>query len=153
MTDAAPNSPAHGTWLAFDFGLRRIGVAVGQTATGTANPLDVVRHGASEPDWDHLHRLVGEWRPSGLLVGLPLGPEGELTPMAGRARRFGERLAEDTGLPVAYSDERLSSRAAEGRFAEARARGAARRKDAAKLDAMAAAVILENWLQSLPHEP
>lgn len=131
--------------------MRRIGVAVGQTATRTASPLAVVRHGNQSPDWDHLRRLLDEWRPLGLVVGLPLGAEGDATPMSQRARTFGEALAETTGLPVAWSDERLSSRAAEQRFAERRASGAARRKDASQLDAMAAAIILENWLQSLPH--
>jgi putative Holliday junction resolvase len=149
---ATPDRPA-GTWLGFDFGLRRIGVAVGQTATRTARPLVVVRHGDRDPDWDHLRRLVEEWRPAGLVVGLPLGPEGDATPMSGRARAFGDRLAEKTGLPVAWCDERLSSRAAEQRFADRRASGTARRRDAALLDAMAAAIVLENWLQSVPDEP
>lgn len=148
-------SPAwpDGTWLGFDFGLRRIGVAVGQTATRTARPLAVVRHGDRAPDWRHLERLLDEWRPAGLVVGLPLGPEGDATPMSGRAKAFGRQLADRAGRPLAWSDERFSSQAAEARFADRRAAGAARRKDAASLDAMAAAIILENWLQSLPHEP
>lgn len=148
----APSAlPPPGTWLAFDFGLRRIGVAVGQTATGTAAPLDVVRHGATDPDWVHLERLIEEWRPAGLLVGLPLGADGKATPMSGRARAFGNALGERVGLPVAWCDERLSSRDAERRFAEQRAAGTARRKAAARLDAMAAAIFLENWLQSVRH--
>lgn len=141
-----------GTWLAFDFGLRRIGVAVGQTMTGTANPLDIVRHGSDRPDWDHIRRIVAEWRPAGFVVGLPLDAAGGETPMSGRARAFGAQLATEFGVPVAWCDERLSSQAAGQRFADRRAAGAARRKDAAQLDAMAAAIFLENWLQSLPHE-
>lgn len=150
--DTTPGLRPAGTWLAFDFGLRRIGVAVGQTATRTASPLAVVRHGSREPDWVHLRQLLDEWKPVGLVVGLPLGPDGDPTPMSGRARAFGDTLGAESGLPVAWSDERLSSRAAEQRFAANRAAGSARRKDAAQLDAMAAAIILENWLQSLPHE-
>lgn len=141
-----------GTWLGFDFGLKRIGVAVGQTTTRTARPLAVVRHGERSPDWAHLDRLLEEWRPAGLVVGLPLGPEAQPTPMSGRARAFGKRLRERSGLPLAWCDERFSSRTAERRFAARRAAGAARRKDAAQLDAMAAAVVLENWLQSLSDE-
>ena len=141
-----------GTWLAFDFGLRRIGVAVGQTMTRTATPLDVVRHGAKEPDWDHLSSLVDEWRPAGFVVGLPLGPEGDETPMSKRAKAFGEALETAFDRPVAWCDERFTSQAAEQHFADRRAAGTARRKDAALLDAMAAAIFLENWLQSLPHE-
>ncbi len=139
-----------GTWLGFDFGLKRIGVAVGQTATRTANPLVVVGHGASGPDWVHIRKILKEWRPAALVVGLPLDLEGNATPMSGRARQFGEALAVEAGKPVAWCDERLTSKAAEGQFQAARAAGAARRRDASMLDAMAAAVILENWLQSLP---
>ena len=153
MPEDAGRAWPGGTWLAFDFGLRRIGVAVGQTTTRTANPLAIVRHGDQAPDWDHLRSLVDEWRPAGFLVGLPLGPEGKETPMSGRARAFGKALEARFDRPVDWCDERLSSQAAERRFADQRAAGAARRKDAAQLDAMAAAIFLENWLQSLPHEP
>jgi putative Holliday junction resolvase len=152
MPDDAGRARPAGTWLAFDFGLRRIGVAVGQTTLRTASPLEIVRHGDKTPDWDHLHRLIEEWRPAGFVVGLPLGPEGEETPMSRSARAFGEELGARFDRPVAWCDERLTSQAAERRFADRRAAGAARRKDAALLDAMAAAIFLENWLQSLPHE-
>jgi putative Holliday junction resolvase len=133
--------------LGFDFGLRRIGVAVGQTATHTASSLETISHGR-EPDWIAIARLVKEWKPATLLVGLPLGSDGEETNMSKAARRFGTALQKRFSLEVAYADERLSSRAAEDRFAELRASGRARRKDANQLDAMAAQIILENWLQS-----
>jgi putative Holliday junction resolvase len=133
--------------LGFDFGLRRIGVAVGQTATHTASSLETVSHGR-EPDWIAIARLVNEWKPATLLVGLPLGPEGEETEMSKAARRFGAALNKRFSLAVAYADERLSSRAAKDRFAALRASGSLRRKDASQLDAMAAQIILENWLQS-----
>ena len=136
--------------LGFDFGLRRIGVAIGQTATHTASSLETVGHGR-EPDWIAITRLVTEWKPATLLVGLPLGPDGEETDMSKAARRFGAALQKRFSLKVAYADERLSSRAAEDRFVEMRASGRARRKDASQLDSMAAQIILENWLQSL-HE-
>ena len=77
--------------LAFDFGLRRIGVAVGQATTRTASSLETVGNGA-EPDWAALDRLVRDWRPQLLLVGVPLGPEGEETEMSRAARRFGSAL-------------------------------------------------------------
>jgi putative Holliday junction resolvase len=133
--------------LGFDFGLRRIGVAVGQTATHTASSLETISHGR-EPDWIAIARLVKEWKPATLLVGLPLGSDGEETNMSKAARRFGAALHKRFSLEVAYADERLSSRAAKDRFAELRASGRARRKDANQLDAMAAQIILENWLQS-----
>jgi len=141
-----PASP-RGYTLAFDFGLRRIGVAVGQTTTCTASKLETVRNGRS-PDWSAIDRLVREWRPQQLLVGLPLGPEGDETDMSKACRQFGEALTERYGLPVNFADERLSSKAAESRFAELRADGRLRRKNADQLDAISAQIILENWLQS-----
>ena len=134
--------------LAFDFGLRRIGVAVGQTTTYTASALETVSHG-QKPDWAAIDRLVREWRPQLLVVGLPLGAEGEETDMSRAARSFGKALRKHYGLDVEFADERLSSRAAGSRFAEQRAAGSLRKKDSGQLDAMAAQIILENWLQSL----
>jgi putative Holliday junction resolvase len=146
MPEAASIS---GYILGFDFGFRRIGVAVGQTATHTASSLETVSR-AQQPDWSAIDRLVKEWRPVLLLVGLPLGAEGEETDMSRAARSFGRSLQKRYSIPVEYADERLSSRVAESRFAELRASGGLRRKDASQLDAMAAQVILENWLQSPP---
>jgi putative Holliday junction resolvase len=133
--------------LAFDFGLRRIGVAVGQATTRTASNLETVRNGR-EPDWRAVDRLVREWRPQLLLVGLPLGPDGDETDMSKAARSFGAQLENRYSLPVDFADERLTSRAAESRFAELRASGGLRRKNADQLDAISAQIILENWLQS-----
>lgn len=141
-----------GNILGFDFGLRRIGVAVGQFATRTASALDTVTH-RDTPDWAALDRLVREWRPAALVVGLPLDRSGAETDLSRAARRFAADLAERYGLPCDFSDERLTSRAAETRFAELRAAGRARRKHAGRLDAMAARIILENWLQSAPGRP
>lgn len=134
--------------LSFDFGLRRIGVAVGQATTFTASALETVRHN-QKPDWAAIDRLVKEWKPQLLVVGLPLGAEGDETDMSKAARSFGRKLGSRYALEIAFADERLSSRAAEGRFAEQRAAGSKRRKDAGQLDAVAAQIILENWLQSL----
>lgn len=133
--------------LGFDFGLRRIGVAVGQATTRTASGLKIVSNGP-EPDWAALDRLVREWRPQLLVVGVPLGPEGDETDMSRAARRFGSALGARYDLGVEYADERLTSRAAESRFAELRAAGHLRRKHSDQLDAISARIILENWLQS-----
>ena len=140
---------SRGPILAFDFGLRRIGIAVGQFTTMTAGSLETVSNG-KEPDWVAIDRLVNEWKPTQLLVGLPLGAEGDETKMSRAARKFGNQLLNRYSLQVNYADERLSSRAAESRFAELRAQGSLRRKHVQKLDAMAAQIILENWLQSNP---
>jgi putative Holliday junction resolvase len=138
-----------GVLLAFDFGLKRIGVAVGQTTTRTANPLAVVAS-SSGTDWQRISELVEEWRPRGAVVGLPLDAEGQDTEMSRAARRFGAELEKRYSIAVYFADERLTSRQAESQFAAMRARGELRRKSAARLDAMAAKIILENWLQSLP---
>jgi len=136
-----------GTLLAFDFGHRRIGVAIGQTLTGTASALTVVPV-ASKPDWQVIGGIISEWKPAALVVGLPLGDDGGETDMSKDARRFGRQLEGRYGIPIFFEDERLTSFGAEQRFVDARARGGMRRKEAALKDAMAAQIILENWLQS-----
>ena len=136
-----------GTLLAFDFGHRRIGVAVGQTLTGSANALAVVS-ASGQPDWQTITTIVKEWNPVTLIVGLPLAADGGETDMSKDARGFGAALADRFDIPVLYEDERLTSFSADARFSAARAQGGMRRKDAAMKDAMAAQIILENWLQS-----
>jgi putative Holliday junction resolvase len=135
--------------LGFDFGLRRIGVAVGQFTTMTATSLETVGHGKT-PDWAVIDRLVREWKPALLLVGLPLDKNGDETDMSRTARKFGATLHDRYSLDVSFADERLSSLAAESRFAELRAQGSLKKKHARQLDAMAAQIILENWIQSTP---
>ncbi len=138
-----------GTLLGFDFGLRRIGVAVGQTATQTASALVTVSH-STQPDWQVISNLIKEWQPAGLVVGLPLDAGGHETQMSRAARQFAAVLGQRFRKPVYFIDERLTSVQAESQFAEARSAGRARRKDARRLDAVAAKIILENWLQSRP---
>ena len=133
--------------LAFDFGKRRIGVAVGQSLTGTATPLNIVANG-DKPDWDEISRLVNEWKPGLFVVGLPLSLDGEETTTSKLAREFGRQLTNRFGVDTQFQDERLTSVDAERQFAEMRAAGSARRKDSARLDAVAAKIILENWLNT-----
>ena len=137
--------------LGFDYGLRRIGVAVGQFTTMTATSLETVAHGKT-PDWAVIDRLGREWKPALLLVGLPLAINGDETDMSRAARKFGTWLHGRYSLDVSFADERLSSRAAQSRFTELRAQGNLRKKHARQLDAMAAQIILESWLQSSPGE-
>lgn len=148
-TKAGMPEPAQprGNILGFDFGYKRIGVAVGQCTTRTASALTTVRHGGS-PDWPAIDRLVREWRPEGFVVGLPLDQAGGETETSAAARGFGNALAQRYRVPCTYFDERLTSRAAEARFADLRASGGARRRDRRRVDALAAQIILENWLQS-----
>jgi len=136
-----------GTVIAFDFGLRRIGVAVGQTLTGSANVLTVVPV-AGKPDWQAIAAIVDEWKPAALVVGLPLAEDGGETGMSEAARKFGRQLEGRFAVPVLFEDERLTSFSADQRFVEARAKSGMRKKDAALKDAIAAQIILESWLQA-----
>jgi putative Holliday junction resolvase len=130
------------TLLAFDFGLRRIGVAVGQRVTGTANPLSTIRARDGRPEWNRIDRLIGEWQPDALIVGLPLNMDDSEQPLTARARRFGRQLAQRYGIPVIEVDERLSTRAAW----EARS-GLTTFTTDGQIDKLAAAIILETWLR------
>jgi putative Holliday junction resolvase len=132
--------------LGFDYGLRRIGVAVGQRVTGTASAIAVLRNSDQGPDWAACDALHKTWRPQALIVGLPLGRDGHDQPMTHAARGFARLLEERYRLPVYLVDERYTSRAADAEFVEARRAGTARRKDAAMLDAQAARRIVEQWL-------
>jgi putative Holliday junction resolvase len=122
--------------LAFDFGLRHIGVAVGQTVTGTASPLTTLAARSGTPDWDAVVALVREWAPQALVVGLPLNMDDTESEMSGRARRFANRLGSASGIAVHLVDERLTSRAV---------------KDAGpdRAHAAAAVLIAEGWLARL----
>jgi putative Holliday junction resolvase len=102
---------ASGYVLAFDFGLRHIGVAVGQTITRTATPLTTLFARNGKPDWAAVSRLVDDWRPTAVLVGLPLNMDGSESDMSARARKFADRLATLTGIRVELVDERLTSHA------------------------------------------
>lgn len=133
--------------LGFDVGARRIGVAVGNTLTATARAVAVIEVGEAGLDWSRVEALVREWRPDRLVVGEPLTLEGEAQPATHFARRFATQAAELTKLPIAMVDERYSSLDAERRFAERRKAGQAKRRDAAALDALAAEIIVERWLQ------
>ena len=95
-----------------------------------------------------ISKLIKEWQPAGLVVGLPLDAGGHETQMSRAARQFAAVLGQRFRKPVYFIDERLTSVQAESQFAEARSAGRARRKDARRLDAVAAKIILENWLQS-----
>lgn len=142
----APGSPPS-VVLGFDYGARRIGVAVGNRVSGSARALGIVGNGANGPDWLRLAALLREWRPEAVLVGLPLNLDAGEQANSRAARAFADTLHQLHGLPVALVDERLTSRAAAERFAERRAGGAARRKHAAALDAIAAEIIVEQWLR------
>ncbi|MEN1972919.1 Holliday junction resolvase RuvX [Luteimonas sp. MJ204] len=135
-----------GTVLGFDVGARRIGVAVGSAFGHGARALEVVDVHAGKVDWSAIDRLQKEWRPDGCVVGDPMTLDGGDQPIRLRARAFAHELARRYSIPVVMVDERSSSIEAAQRFAVDRAEGRRRRRDAAALDAVAAAVIVERWL-------
>lgn len=133
------------TCLGFDYGTRRIGVAVGQDLTATASELASIDAKDGVPDWTAIEKLIEYWRPKALVVGLPLREDGSDSEQTERARRFARQLHGRYGLPVHLQDERLSSRRAE-ELLRGRQRG--RREDRRKkVDRVAACLILEDWLQ------
>lgn len=152
----APSGAPCRTALGFDFGRARIGIAIGDAITGAARPLRTLTARQQRPDWDTMARLIAEWRPDWLVVGVPRHADGADSTLTAAALHFSRQLQSRFGLPVATVDEHLSSWAAEQRYAETSPRRRAR--DPGQ-DAGAAAVILESWLiqavtaQSAPGEP
>lgn len=138
--------PPTATVLGFDVGSRRIGVAVGSSFGDSGRAVAVVEVRGGEPDWAGLDRIRREWQPGGLVVGDPLTLDDGDQPARIRAHAFARQLRSRYGVPVVLVDERSSSQEAARRFAAQRASGHKRRRDAAALDAMAAAVIVERWL-------
>jgi len=129
-----------GAVLGFDYGVCKIGVAVGQTVTRTATPLSTLPTRDDRPDWDAISRLIRDWQPESLGVGLPLEMNDSEAPVATRARRFARQLEGRYRLPVYLADERLTTREA------IRQLGRDARRDALRVDAVAARLILETWL-------
>ncbi|WP_293646362.1 Holliday junction resolvase RuvX [Thiolapillus sp.] len=134
--------PRSMTLLGFDYGTRKIGVAVGQELTATATPLTVLHLVKNKPDWDGIADLTEEWQPDALVVGLPIGPEENETPMTVAARKFSRQLHGRFGLPVHLADERLTSREAWSRI------GGIAERDVTRIDSMAAKLILETWFSA-----
>ena len=134
------------TWLGFDFGTKRLGVAVGQTVTGSASPLTTLSARAGRPDWEAIGALIATWRPSGLIVGLPFNMDDSEAQAAPGARRFARQLEGRFRLPVYLVDERLTSVEAERSLCQHNRRPGA-------VDAYAAKLILETWLSErhCPH--
>ncbi|MBF8268428.1 MAG: Holliday junction resolvase [Gammaproteobacteria bacterium] len=124
------------TYLCFDYGTRRIGVAVGQTLTATASPLATIRVVNGIPDWRGITALVRQWQPQALVVGLPVTMTDDNQPLTAKAEKFARQLAGRYRIPVHRAEERLTTYAAKHRL-----------KRTTDLDPVAAQIILESWLQ------
>lgn len=127
------------TLLGFDYGTRKIGVAVGQTVTGTATALETIRARAQRPDWQRIEAIIREWQPQAAVLGLPMRMDDTEEDWTDRVRRFARQIEGRFGLPVHLVDERLTTMEARSRL------GIGDRPDD-RLDALAAKLILETWL-------
>ncbi|CAE6887725.1 ribonuclease H-like domain containing nuclease [Pseudomonas marincola] len=131
--------------LGFDYGTKQIGVAVGQPITGQARELCVLKAQNGVPDWQKVEALIREWQPDAIVVGLPLNMDGSPSDMSERAEKFGRRLNGRFNLPVHTHDERLTTYAAKGeRLQQGQSSGYRERP----VDALAAALVLEGWMQA-----
>lgn len=149
----APTSPQ--IILAFDYGTRRIGVASGDTLTRTARPLQTFEHSGELP-WTQFDRVMREFRPSRIVVGLPHNMDGTPTALTETTRQFARDLQARYRIDTVMVDERLSSREAEGHLREARASGVkARRLTRGDIDMAAARILLERWFENpdAAHDP
>lgn len=140
-----PEKPVE-TILAFDFGLRRIGIAAGDTLTATAAPRPAAFVTRTGPDWSVIGREIASLKPRRLVVGAPYNVDGTPGALAPAARRFADELERRFRLPVSMVDERWSSLEADAALKARRAGGGRRRIRREEIDSTAAAIILERWL-------
>ena len=131
------------TFLGFDFGMKNIGVAVGQELTKTANPLTVIKAREGIPNWDQIKTLLDQWSPQLLVVGLPLNMDGSEQEMTAAARRFGNRLNGRFHIPVDWQDERLTTFEALDQLGIRSKMQSNKRGD---VDLISAQLILQSWL-------
>ncbi|MEE4744624.1 Holliday junction resolvase RuvX [Pseudomonas alliivorans] len=134
--------------LGFDFGTKQIGVAVGQAITGQARELCTLKAQNGIPDWDKVQALIKEWQPDAIVVGLPLNMDGTRSNMSDLAEKFSRKLNGRFGVAVYTHDERLTTFEAKGeRMARGGQKGSYRDNP---VDAIAAALLLQGWLDEHP---
>ena len=137
--------PTVRTVIGFDFGLKRIGLATGQTITGTASPLVTLQAVNQSPDWSAIEDRIRQWRPDALIVGIPYLLDGGETDITRAALKFSRQLEHRFGLPVFTIDESLSSAEAEAQLKQGLKLA---KHNKHEIDKMAAAVIVQSWLDS-----
>ena len=134
-----PSSPLYQTVLGFDFGMRRIGVAIGNTQIRNARPLTVLRATDGIPNWETICQLIDQWQVTQLIVGLPYQIDGTDQEITKAARKFSRRLHAKFNLPTSLVDERYSTKIAKNT-------DTFKTNKKASIDSHAAAIILEAWL-------
>ena len=133
------------TLLGFDFGTKSIGVATGQMITATAQPINAIKANDGIPNWDIVAKVIKEWQPDLVVVGLPLNMDGTEQAITQRAKKFANRLNGRFGVKTALQDERLTTASAKEFIFE---RGGFKALDKGKIDSVSAALILESWMES-----
>lgn len=134
------------TVLGFDFGMKHIGVAVGQTITRTANPLNSLKAVDGIPNWDDIKKLIITWNARALVIGIPLNMDGTEQPITAAAKKFGNRLEAKFRLPIHQVDERLTTVEAKQQLFDSLGYKALEKTS---IDSYSAKLILESWLQNL----
>lgn len=134
----------HKVILGFDFGLSKIGVAIGQMVTRSATPLTILKAKRGIPDWQLIKKIIEDWDADAMVIGLPLNMDGTEQYITRRAREFGDTLKKQFTLPIYFSDERLTTVAARDEM-HAHFKGAARFENA---DSVSAKLIVESWMRS-----
>lgn len=147
MVDSLIASTRSRTVMSFDFGLSRIGIAVGQELTATAHPLTTLRNRSQHPDWNKIGELIAEWQPDLLVIGIPYHADGGSSTVTDAALQFSRQLQRRHQITVETIDERLSSYEAECRTIQDQLGWIRRGKP--PVDHVAAAVILETWFHQL----
>jgi putative Holliday junction resolvase len=132
------------TLLAFDYGTKNIGVAIGQTITSSANSHAPLKAKDGVPNWAQIEKLISEWKPDLVLVGLPLNMDDTESELSARARKFANRIHGRFGIKIEMVDERLTSFEAKG---EVISRGGSRDYKNNPVDSIAARLILESWFE------
>lgn len=130
--------------LGFDFGMKHIGVAIGQTITQTASPLTTLAAVDGVPNFEEIQKLLTSWKPDIIVVGIPLNMDGTVQPITFCARGFVRRLAAQTQLPIVEVDERLSTFEARQRIKENKESGT--KHKSVDINALSAAILIEQWM-------
>ncbi len=141
-----PNSFQSGIFLGFDFGIKHIGYAIGQQTTHSATPGGTLAAQNGTPDWKQLDLIIKEWQPEALIVGWPLNMDGTVQPLTEKVQNFAKQLETHYHLPIHLVDERLTTKEARDRLFT---KGGYKSLTPSQVNAMAASIILEHWLNSV----
>jgi len=141
-----------GTILAFDYGLKRIGVAIGNTLMASARPLTTLTQSEKGISWEEVDVLLQTWKPQRLLLGMPERDDGQPSELAPGIKKFGEKLQTRYDLPLSYINEQFSSLEAKAQLKQQRQTGRKKRLKKTDIDKQAAAILLDNWFEEQQHQ-